>query len=161
VDYHHRLEVDSDDAHRLLGQLTDEPAYVFGSSSGAIVALDLVSKHPEQVRVLVAHEPPAVTLLPDAAQWLMFFDEVYSTYRHSGVDSAMERFNAGVGLDNLPQPPEGIQLPPQVTDMLSRIHGNLDFWLEHELRQYARFVPDIATLRTVPTRLVLAGGQDS
>jgi pimeloyl-ACP methyl ester carboxylesterase len=32
-----RIEVHSDDAHRLLGLLAAGPAYVFGSSSGAIV----------------------------------------------------------------------------------------------------------------------------
>ena len=34
------------------------PAYVFGSSGGAMVGLALVTAHPGQVRTLVAHEPP-------------------------------------------------------------------------------------------------------
>jgi pimeloyl-ACP methyl ester carboxylesterase len=38
---------------------------VFGSSIGALIGLDLIARHPEQVRLLVAHEPPAWELLPE------------------------------------------------------------------------------------------------
>ena len=55
----------SDDAHRLLAALTNQPVFVFGSSIGALVGLDLVARHPEQVAIFVAHEPPAFELLPD------------------------------------------------------------------------------------------------
>jgi hypothetical protein len=40
-----------------------------------------------QVRTVVAHEPPAVLLLPNAAKWLAFFDGVYTTYRKDGIPS--------------------------------------------------------------------------
>ena len=45
-----RLETDSNDAIGLLDQLGAPTAYVLGSSSGAIVALDLITRHPERVR---------------------------------------------------------------------------------------------------------------
>ena len=35
------------------------PVDIFATSGGAVNALALVAKHPEQVRTLVAHEPPA------------------------------------------------------------------------------------------------------
>lgn len=156
-----RLEADSDDVRRLLDHLADGPAEVFGSSSGAIVALDLLARYPEPIRTLVAHEPPAVKLLPDATQHLQFFEEVYDTYRRLGVDPAMRKFNTGVGLDHLSQPPPGAELPPPVAQMLSRIHHNLEFSLEHELRQYPRVVPDLDALMAASARLVLAGGRES
>jgi acetyltransferase/esterase len=156
-----RLGIDTDDAHRLLSHLTEEPAYVLGSSSGAIVALDLVTRHPEQVRTVVAHEPPAVTLLPDAGEHLAFFDEVHDTFRRHGTESAMRTFAAGVGLDDPPEPPPQADLPAPMAEMMSRIRANFDFFLEHEMRQYPRFVPDVAALKTVSTLVVLAGGCDS
>jgi pimeloyl-ACP methyl ester carboxylesterase len=58
------LQVHSEDAFRLLPALTTEPALVFGASLGAVVGLDLISRHPEAVRALVAHEPPLPQLLP-------------------------------------------------------------------------------------------------
>ena len=41
------------------------PVDLFASSGGAVNALALVAKHPEDVRTLVAHEPPIATILPD------------------------------------------------------------------------------------------------
>src|SRR5918995_895343 len=58
----------ADDVHRLLSALGGQPADVFGSSGGAVVGLALVTAHADQVRTLVAHEPPVVELLPEAAQ---------------------------------------------------------------------------------------------
>src|SRR5690349_16890977 len=63
-----RIDVHADDAHRLLSEMgiaAGRPAFVFGNSSGAMIGLELVARHPEQVRVLVAHEPPIFELLPD------------------------------------------------------------------------------------------------
>jgi pimeloyl-ACP methyl ester carboxylesterase len=57
------IEVHGDDAHRILtavGVTGNESADVFGNSSGAEIGLELAARHPEQVRTLVAHEPPEV-----------------------------------------------------------------------------------------------------
>ena len=80
------LETHSDDAHRLLAELTTEPAYVFASSAGALVALDLVAHHPAQVRMLVAHEPPAHYLLPVGTS--PFSENPLDVYRRDGVMAA-------------------------------------------------------------------------
>ncbi|WP_436764542.1 alpha/beta fold hydrolase, partial [Streptosporangium sp. V21-05] len=66
------VETHADDAHRVLveaGVTAADPAYVFGNSSGAIIGLELAARHPERVRVLVAHEPPLFELLPDRDRW--------------------------------------------------------------------------------------------
>ena len=47
----------SEDVHQLLEALTPDSSIVFGSSSGALIGLDLVTRHPKQVHILVAHEP--------------------------------------------------------------------------------------------------------
>src|SRR5712691_7434311 len=83
-DYDHRLSTDADDVRRLIEHLTDKPATVFGSSSGAMVALEVLIHSPERVQTVVVHEPPTVSLLPDAAKWQAFFDGVYDTYREAG-----------------------------------------------------------------------------
>src|ERR1700675_3801566 len=53
------VQIFADDAPRLLAATTKEPAFVFASSGGGVIALELATQHPEQVRTLVAHEPPA------------------------------------------------------------------------------------------------------
>jgi pimeloyl-ACP methyl ester carboxylesterase len=71
----------ADDVHRLLAVLGGGPMDIFGSSGGAVVGLALVTAHPGQVRTLVAHEPPVIELLPDAAQLRAEIQDIYDTYR--------------------------------------------------------------------------------
>ncbi|MGH3803284.1 MAG: alpha/beta fold hydrolase [Pseudonocardiaceae bacterium] len=42
-DYDHRLEIDADDIRRLIEHLSDEPATIFGSSSGGVVVLEVLT----------------------------------------------------------------------------------------------------------------------
>jgi len=151
-----RLTDDVEDALALLG---DAPAHVLGSSSGAIVALHLAARYPERVAGVVAHEPPLVPLLPDGARWLALFDDVHATYRAHGATTAIRIFSAAVGIDHVPEPPADV--PPHVAAMLGRLTSNQEFFLEHELRQYVRRVPDLRALKRAKDRLVLAGGRES
>ncbi|MDO3634589.1 alpha/beta fold hydrolase [Mycolicibacterium arseniciresistens] len=76
-DYANRLHTDADDVRRLIQHLTDAPATVFGASSGAIVALDVLTRHPAVVSTVVPFEPPVVLQLSDGQKWVEFFHEVY------------------------------------------------------------------------------------
>jgi pimeloyl-ACP methyl ester carboxylesterase len=57
----------ADDAAALLATLDAAPATVLGVSSGGVVALALAARHPEAVARVIAWEPPASGVLPDAA----------------------------------------------------------------------------------------------
>jgi len=78
------MQLQADDAADLIAAVAERPAYVLGCSGGALVGLELVTRHPELVDTLVAHEPPAMNLLPDAAAWRAAFQEVHETYRRDG-----------------------------------------------------------------------------
>jgi pimeloyl-ACP methyl ester carboxylesterase len=151
-----RVGVHSDDAHRLLAGIGTEPAYVLGSSGGALVGLDLAAHHPEQVHTLVAHEPPVFELLPDPSRWRTFAGEVEDTYHAEGMFPAMMKFGQGVGLE-APPPPED----PAEMEAMARIGGNMDFFLPHVLRSFMGFTPDVAALQDGSTRIVIAGGEES
>jgi pimeloyl-ACP methyl ester carboxylesterase len=58
-------EQHADDIHRVISALGSGPVDLFASSGGAVNALALVARHPDQVRILVAHEPPTAQVLPD------------------------------------------------------------------------------------------------
>ena len=58
--------VQADDVHAVIGALDVGPVEMFASSGGAVTALALVAAYPNDVTVLVAHEPPLVPVLPDA-----------------------------------------------------------------------------------------------
>jgi|SRR5579859_90158 len=155
-----RIEVHSDDARRLLETVSDGPATVFGTSSGAIVGLDLIARHPTLVSRLVAHEPPLLELLSDAARHHAQSDEVYETYQREGAQAALQKWASGVGLDFAGPPPE-VSLPPEVVATMKRINGNWGFFFAHELRPFTHYVPDLLQLSANKDRIVLAVGQDT
>jgi pimeloyl-ACP methyl ester carboxylesterase len=144
------IEMHSDDAHRLLSALTTEPAYVFGSSAGALTGLDLVACHPEQVRTLVAHEPPAHYLVPDTEESQ---ENPLEIYRREGGLAALRKFvaNVGVNYENL-EP--GVKLPERSEQGIS----NADALFKYTFQAVRRYRLDVAALLAAPTRIVLAGG---
>jgi pimeloyl-ACP methyl ester carboxylesterase len=152
------LETHSDDAHRLLAALTSEPALVFGASIGALIGLDLAARHPEQVRVLVAHEPPAPQLLPDAerARAERAQVDVEETYRREGAVAAMKKFVALSGVNFGDREPD-FELPAPT----SQTAADREFFLTHDASAARRYRLDIAALRAAPTRIVPAGGRTS
>ncbi|MEU5449202.1 MULTISPECIES: alpha/beta fold hydrolase [Streptomyces] len=88
----------SEDIARLIELLSPDgvPAAVFGSSSSAIVALDLLSRRPGLVGRVVAHEPPLVELLPDPAAGRAVFAAVRESFLRDGVEAAMAVMAAGL-----------------------------------------------------------------
>src|SRR5262249_54312836 len=155
-----RVEVHADDASRLLAAVGGGPAYVLGSSGGAVVGLALTARHPDQVHTLVAHEPPVTELLPDAARWRAFFQDLHETYRRDGVGPAMQKFGEATGLGGGP-PPDPSAITPEMRESFARIGGNIAFFLEHVARAVTSYVPDIAALKASSSRVVVAGGEAS
>ncbi|MFV2119661.1 alpha/beta fold hydrolase [Streptomyces sp. Act-28] len=139
-----RIEEHVDDAVRLLDHLAGpaEPAHVFGSCSGGLVALELAARHPDRVRRTVAHEPPVLAVLPDSRDHLALVDEACETFRRAGPAPAMRVLRALYGGAPAPTLPEA--------------HDNTVFFLAHVVRPAARFVPDLAALAAVADRVALA-----
>jgi pimeloyl-ACP methyl ester carboxylesterase len=155
-----QADVHGDDAARLIEAMGGGPAYVFGNSGGAIVGLNLAARHPEHVRVLVAHEAPVVELLPDAAEHRARGQEVFDTYRNQGVGPAMQKFMTIAGLKSGP-PPAASQPSPGMTESMAQMGRNAELFLAHGLRQTSGFVPDLPTLRKGSPRIVVAAGDES
>jgi acetyltransferase/esterase len=86
-----RVEEQSADARAVLDHNGIGSASVFGSSSGAVIALDLAARSPHTVELLVAHEPPVISVLDDADRWFAFFGELERTLEE-GVGPALMKF---------------------------------------------------------------------
>jgi pimeloyl-ACP methyl ester carboxylesterase len=154
-------EQQADDVHRLLHALGDEPAYVFGSSGGAVVGLALLTAHPGQVRTLVAHEPPVIGLLPDRAQVRAQIEDVYDTYRADGAEKATQKFMAYAGLGGAPDQEADAPRWEPSAEQAARMRSTTDQFLAHLIRPTTRYQPDIQALRVASTRIVVAGGTTS
>ena len=93
-------EVHADDLHRLIQAIGGGPVDLFASSGGAVNALALVSKHPEDVRTLVAHEPPLASVLPDR-------EHAMAAARAVARDLPAQRLGRRDGPLHRPQQPPG------------------------------------------------------
>ena len=85
------------DLIRLLDTLDVKSADIFGTSGGAVTGLALVARYPDRVRTLVAHEPPLLELLPDAAARRAAVDAVIDTFHRAGIDAAWGAFMSTAG----------------------------------------------------------------
>lgn len=153
----HRLETDAADVRRLVEHLSDTPAILFGSSSGGIIALEVLTRHPAVVRMLVPFEPPAVRLLSDGQQWLDFFARVYRLYRQSGVEPALQVFREHAFAQVDRQVMADAVVHKNGEDRLA----NAAYWFEHELRQYPAVALDLDALRAHAARIMPATGRES
>lgn len=156
-----KVEVHSDDMRRLLDEVSpDEPAFVFGTSSGAITALDLLARHPRRLRLVVAHEPPTLGLLPDADRWHAAFAEVVDAFRRDGLGAAMSVLGAAAG-EETPDEPDTSGAPEPDPDRMRRTIANMPQFVERELRQFSGHMPDLAALAAHADRLIPAAGRAS
>jgi pimeloyl-ACP methyl ester carboxylesterase len=167
------IEVHGDDAHRVLaavGVTGGEPARVFGNSSGAMIGLELAARHPEQVRTVVAHEPPIFELLPDRDHWRAVMRDVEDTFGAKGAEPAGEILNAALQMSGSGQEddraPGGGPAPqgepdPETMQMMARMGQNFVFFIGYEVPPFARYTPDIAALRASPVRVTMAVGEAS
>jgi pimeloyl-ACP methyl ester carboxylesterase len=154
----------ADDLHRLIATLDAGPVDLFATSGGAVNALALVAKHPEQVRTLVAHEPPAAQVVPDREGALAASRDVHDTYLREGMGPAMAKFIAlvshkgPISADYVDQPaPDPAMFGLPTEDDGSRT----DPLLGQNIISITHYQFDFDGLRAASTRIVIAAGADS
>ena len=152
----------AEDLHLLVGELGGR-VDLFGSSGGAVTGLHLVATYPQDVRTFVAHEPPVLSVLPDAAQAFAAEQRVQEAYHQRGwgagmaafiaLTSVQGEFTSGFGRD-LPDP-SAFGLPTE--DDGSRV----DPLLSGASNAITAYRPDVDALTSTSTRVVVAGGVES
>jgi pimeloyl-ACP methyl ester carboxylesterase len=157
------VEDRADDLHRLISALGAGPLDIFGSSGGALDGVALVAEHPDQVRTLVAHEPPAAGVLPDRDAALAAAVSVQETYERDGMGSGMAKFIALTSLKG-PIPADFADRPapdPAAFGLPTADDGSRDDPLLGNMISGTHYEPDFDALRAAPTRVVVAAGTES
>jgi pimeloyl-ACP methyl ester carboxylesterase len=157
-------EEHADDLHRLIDAVGGGPVDIFGSSGGAINALALVASHPEQVRTVVAHEPPAAGALVDRETAIAAAQAVHDTYVSDGFGPAMAKFITFVSHQG--PVPEGFLIgpgpDPSMFGLPSQDDGSRkDPLVGLNMPTTPSFAPDVEALRAASTRVVLGVGEES
>lgn len=87
------VDEQADDAVALLEALSLAPAAVFGTSSGAIIGLDLVIRHPGVVHSAILHEPPLLSVLTQPEEVMGPTQQmVEEAMKRGGPRAAVEAF---------------------------------------------------------------------
>jgi pimeloyl-ACP methyl ester carboxylesterase len=160
----HVPSVQTEDVHALIEALGAGPVDMFASSGGAVTALALVTAHPDDVRILVAHEPPMIPVLPDAEAAEHARAGVRVAYEAKGPGAGMAAFVAMTSWrgeftdDYFAQPPAD----PAAFGMPTEDDGSRDDPLLSD-RSWAvnGYRPDVEALAAAPTRVIIAVGEES
>ena len=153
----------AEDVHQLIAELAAGPVDILGSSGGAVNGLALVARYPEDVRTLVAHEPPLATVLPDREESLAAIDDIHETYQRDGFGPAMAKFIAFTSVRG-PTPPDFSSHAPNPADfgLPTEDDGSRDHpLLGPHMVHVAGYEPDFDSLGAASTRIVVAGGVES
>ncbi|KQY21278.1 hydrolase [Cellulomonas sp. Root485] len=152
----------AEDLHLLVGELGGT-VDLFGSSGGAVTGLHLVATHPEDVRTFVAHEPPVLSVLPDAAQAFAAEQRVQEVYHRDGWGAGMAAFIALTSVQGEFTPDFGRELPdPSAFGLPTDDDGSrVDPLLSGASNAITAYRPDVAALTGASTRVVVAGGVES
>jgi len=153
----------ADDVHRVISALGLGPVDLFASSGGAVNALALVARHPEDIRTLVAHEPPTGQVLADREAALAAAEDISATYQRSGFGPAMAKFIVLVSHRG-PIPADFAQLPadPAMFGLPTADDGSrTDALLHQNIITCTHYEPDFEALRAASTRIVLGIGAES
>lgn len=157
-------EQHADDVHRIIAALGAGPVDLFASSGGAVNALALVAKHPEDVRTVVAHEPPLASIVPDREGALAASRAVRDAYQQRGFGAGMAQFIGVVGHQGLFAADYASQPAPDpaMFGLPTEDDGNrTDPLLFQNIISCTHYEPDFHALRAAGARIVIAAGVES
>jgi pimeloyl-ACP methyl ester carboxylesterase len=138
----------ADDVRLIIKDLKMGPAVVFGTSIGALIALELAAA-PGAVGPLVVHEPPLGQLLTGDDR---------ATFDDGGTGS-----DAGAALDALARSigvRRGVQAGPGGTGDKARA-GDIELLIQRDIPAVGQYHLDLDRLAPMAGRIVVTAGRDS
>ncbi|BGE81471.1 putative hydrolase [Staphylococcus petrasii] len=160
-DSRYRVKRDAQDIAELAKHLSDEPVYVLGSSSGAIVAMHVLKEHSDIVKRIAFHEPPINTFLPNAKYWQDKNAEIIDIAVNEGMPQAMKLFGETLNTSQLDR--QYMSKPAQAEDdaeSKKRFEEMLG-WFKYEIRQYTESDISIEDLNKHKDIITLLNGTAS
>ena len=175
-------EIEADDLAYIVDALGGRKADVFGSSGGAVAGLALAVRHPDNVNILIAHEPPVADVLPDASHVRTAIDGVEDAYHAYGAGAAWGKFVSAVmydgpvteaGVPDAEWPPPGSSdeanaegegggdeaaTPPEPS---AKQQADDELFFLRMLKPFTRYQPPVELLRSGEPRVIVAVGAAS
>ncbi|MFI6600886.1 alpha/beta fold hydrolase [Nonomuraea sp. NPDC050536] len=173
----------ADDVVAILDHFGIDRSFIFGSSAGALIAVEVIARHATRLLGAVVHEPPMVTVLPEGAD----SPEARALAELSDIarlEGPLRGFAAFAFL-TMPDPPRllassggravaaaafgGLRALGVAVSRVSgrppgsmvRMTGNTALLMRRELPEFLEYVPDLAALEHARVRYRFATGVDS
>jgi pimeloyl-ACP methyl ester carboxylesterase len=151
------------DAVAVIAAAGFDAALVFGSSGGAIIGLEMARSQPRAVAELVAHEPPAIRVLPDAAEIQRGMAGVYLRAWTEGPESAFLHF---LKLAELPVIEGRPITDAEIAQILQDVGAqewlrSAESFVKYEMLPVSNYKPDVAMIKEHGVKVVLGVGERS
>lgn len=156
---HYRIDADVEDVFTLADAFSaDKPVYLFGSSSGSIVAAKAFSSQPNRFAKVALHESPLTTVTPDAARLQSTTNQLVKTALDGHFEAIIDLFNNTMHIQPLDAQmmglaPDSQPNPAKMSSML--------FWLKYETAQYTGQIIDWNVFAANRAKVILLNGTDS
>jgi pimeloyl-ACP methyl ester carboxylesterase len=139
-----------EDLRQLVADLGTAPVSIFGTSFGALIALDLIARAPEMVDVVIAHEPPLGELL--AGDERVAFNINLEAQPDAG--SALDAIAASIGVTR------GLAGGGSCSRRALR-QADVELFIRRDVPAIGAYVIDLDQLDPVANRIVVMGSDQS
>ena len=154
------------DAAAVLSAAGERDAIVFGNSSGAVIALEMLRAFPEKVRLLIAHEAPMAKFHPETEKWCSFFKACEKmSFGIGGPSLAAAKFFFGIevpALKMMTAQMRGVKYlknePPVADSSAIPSKTASEYLMRQELVKVTHYLPDMDALKRNADKCVVAVG---
>jgi len=161
-----KLEKDTEDIQALAENLSDNPVYIMGTDTGAVVAMRLLEKFPELIVGAAVHEPLNATVFPNRTELEKEAQKISQAAEIEGIPAAMRIFEHTMK-------PSQLDMKVLVEDTIapcavcapdtmdSNSAESTKIWMQYELRQYMDYKVDLEQLRKTNHKIAWLKGSAS
>lgn len=160
------VEQQSRDIVTVLDAVGEKSAFIFGNSSGVVIALDMAKTQAQAVRGVVVHEAPLARVHPKVKKWQRLFAGVYWMSFYFGSYLAALRFmlGAGIPLRKISSAQSKIM---KISKSYNKDNGDkridqkigIEFLVRQELLGVTNYLPDIELIKKNKVKIYMAVGE--
>jgi pimeloyl-ACP methyl ester carboxylesterase len=144
------IPLHADDARRLVEDLDAGPVTVFGTSFGALIALELAAAAPAGISTLVVHEPPLGQLLAGDQRQPFNLNPASEQDAVSALDAIAA--SVGVSRGHAAGGPAG---RPETRP------ADIELFIRRDVPAIGRYNLDLDRLHPIASRIIVTASQDS
>ncbi len=142
------IEQQADDIVAVLDHAGLAAVTVFATCGGTSIAFDLLTRFPDRVQGMIAHEPLTASVLPDAPEVYEYYSGWVRKAREIGPLAARAQFH------------ELHRIPYNVASRAQPVE-RAAFIFAHEVRPMVEYVPDLRSIRNSGSAFVVGVSREN